>query len=89
LSGGALKSGAYDSSERLLELEFVDGTVRHYRGVPAEVWQRLRAAPNPGSYFEDRIAEEYPQADAGRTGTRDDARARLDDLFGTPPDESR
>jgi len=85
LSGGTLKSGGYDSSEQLLELEFVDGRVRHFRHVPAEVWRRLVASPNPASFYEDRIAEEYPQSDAARAGIRDDARAKLDDLFG-PPD---
>ncbi len=86
LSGGALKSGGYDSSQQLLELEFADGRIRHFRHVPAEVWRRLVASPNPGSFYEDRIAEEYPQSDAGRAGTGDDARRKLDDLFGSPPD---
>ncbi len=87
LSGSALKSGGYDSSEQLLELEFVDGRIRHFRNVPTEVWRRLVASPNPGSFYEDRIAEEYPQADAGRAGTGGDARAKLDGLFGPGPED--
>jgi hypothetical protein len=52
--------------------------------VPDEVWRRLIAAPNAGAYFDDRIAEEYPNA-PGSAGTQDEARARLDDLFGGKP----
>ena len=89
LSGGALKSGGYDSSQQLLELEFVDGRIRHFRHVPAEVWRRLVASPNPGSFYEDRITEEYPQSDAGRAGNDDEARGKLDDLFGPPPGGGR
>jgi hypothetical protein len=85
LAGGPLRSGGYDSRQQLLELEFVDGRIRQFRHVPEEVWRRLVASPNPGSFYEDRIAEEYPQADAGRAVDTGEARAKLDDLFGPPP----
>ena len=86
LKGGRLKTGAYDEDSQRLELGFVDGSVRIYRSVPAEVWRRLLSAPNPASYHEDRIADEYP---VERGGTPEDggARARLDALFGPPPAE--
>ncbi|MBX3585975.1 MAG: hypothetical protein KF796_04965 [Ramlibacter sp.] len=29
--------------------------------MPAEVYRRLCSAPNPTTYWEDRIAEEYPK----------------------------
>lgn len=86
LRGGKLKSAGHDRRTLRLEVEFVDGSVRHYEGVPDEVWRRLLSSPNPGSFFEDRIADEYPNRPAS-AGTAPEARARLDDLFGTPPDE--
>ena len=81
LTGDRLASGRYDARDRRLELVFRDKSVRIYKGVPEEVWRRLVAAPNAGSYFEDRIAEEYPN-EPGSAGTQASARQRLDQLFG-------
>ena len=76
-----LRSAAYDAREQRLEIEFASGEVRAYKGVPDEVARRFFASPNPASFWEDRIAEEYPAERAA--GTRDaEARARLDALFG-------
>ena len=85
LKGGSrLRSAGFDPRGGTLELEFADRSLRIYRGVPVEVWRRLLAAPNPGSYFEDRIDEEYPWS-SGSAAATPAARARLDDLFGGPP----
>lgn len=84
LKGGQLKAGSYDEAAQRLELEFADGSVRVYKSVPAEVWRRLLAAPNPASYHEDRIAEEYP-VERGSVAASPDAKARLDALFTPPP----
>lgn len=84
LNGGRLKAGAYDAAAQRLELEFTDRSVRIHTGVPPEVWRRLVAAPNPATFYEDRIAEEYV-TERGRAAGSDDARRRLDDLFGPPP----
>lgn len=83
LKGGRLKSGAYDERGQRLELAFVDGSVLVYKAVPAEVWRRLLAAPNPASFHEDRIAEEYP-VERGSAAPDAAAKARLDALFGPP-----
>ena len=81
LNSSLLKSAAYDGSQQRLELEFASGVRKVFKAVPAEVYRRLIAAPNPASYFEDRIAEEYAwtKADHAPGG---DARAKLDSLFG-------
>lgn len=83
LSGGRLKSAAYEASDQRLEIDLTNGERRIYRRVPLEVWRRLIAAPNPASYLEDRIEEEYPQ-ERTRPGVSTQARGRLDDLFGGP-----
>ena len=83
LRGGTLRAGAYDAREQRLELTFTDHSVRVFKGVPHEVWQRLLSAPNPGAYFDDRIADEYP-SQRGSPRASADARAKLDDLFGWP-----
>ncbi len=84
LNGGRLRAGAYDAASQRLELEFTDRSVRIFKGVPQEVWRRLVSAPNPATFYEDRIAEEYV-TERGRATGDDDARRQLDDLFGPPP----
>ncbi len=75
-----LKSAGYDEKEKVLEIAFHNGQLKSYKGVPHEVARRLFAAPNPASFWEDRIAEEYP-VESGRSAGADDAASRLDDLF--------
>lgn len=81
LRGGRLKAAAYDAREQRLEIDFVDGERRIFAAVPAEVWRRFVAAPNPASFYADRIEEEYAVTRARADG-RDDARTKLDSLFG-------
>lgn len=83
LSGGRLVGAAYDAMEHRLEIEFAGGEVKAYKEVPAEVWRRLVAAPNPAVFYADRIEEEYA-TERGRVVRAADARARLDALFSNP-----
>ena len=79
---GRIREADHDPRTQQLELHFDNGTVLAYKQVPTEVYRRLCAAPNPGTYWEDRIAEEYPKAvplsrpDAAKTNKS------WDDLFG-------
>jgi len=86
IKGGRLKSAGFDERDKRLELEFADGSIKVFKGVPTEVWRRLLASPNPASYYEDRIAEEYP-VERGSAGTSAQARGQLDALFGPRPDD--
>lgn len=81
LRGGRLKAGAYDAREQRLEIDFVDGERRAFKAVPAEVWRRLIAAPNPAVFYADRIEEEYA-FERGRADRSGGARSQLDSLFG-------
>lgn len=81
LHGGRLKAAAYDAREQRLEIDFADGERRAFKAVPAEVWRRLVAAPNPAVFYADRIEEEYA-FDRGRGDRSDGARSKLDSLFG-------
>jgi len=54
-----IRSVGYDPGKQVLEVEFSNGSVYAYTGVSPEVHRRLMAAPSPGSFFDDRIAEEY------------------------------
>jgi len=81
--GGKIRRATYDARDRRLELEFSGGTLRIYRAVPSPVWEKLCASPNPASFWEDRIAEEYPESKASST-SMPDAHERLNALFSKP-----
>ncbi len=84
INGGRLRSAEYDERDGVLEIEFLDYSVKRFQSVPIEVWRRLLSAPNPATYYEDRIEEEYP-AETAAHRVDDSARAQLDSLFGPPP----
>ena len=80
LNTDRMRSAGYDERNEQLEILFHSGETKTYRRVPIEVARRFFAAPNPASFWEDRIAEEYPSV-TGRKAIGDDARSKLDDLF--------
>jgi hypothetical protein len=79
---GRIRRADYDPASRQLDLHWDNKSVLAYKHVPEEVFRRLCSAPNAATYWEDRIAEEYPK---GRPMTpaagAGDGRT-LDDLFG-------
>ena len=58
---GRIRRAVYDPATQQLDLHWDSKTIQAYKQVPAEVWRRLCSAPNPTTYWEDRIAEEYPK----------------------------
>lgn len=59
VNSSKLRSVGYDEQSRTLEIEMSNGQVFQYVGVYPEVYRRLMAAPNPTTFFDDKIAEEY------------------------------
>jgi len=59
VNSSKIRAVGYDAKAQTLEVEFSNGTVYAYSGVSPEVHRRLMNAPSPGSFFEERIAEEY------------------------------
>jgi YD repeat-containing protein len=59
VNSSKLRSVGYDEQSRTLEVEMSNGQVFQYVGVFPEVYRRFMAAPNPTSFFDDKIAEEY------------------------------
>ncbi len=78
-----LRSAGYDTKARELEIEFSNRDVSVYKGVPEDVFRKLLSAPNPASFFEDRIEEEYA-VNAGQRDLDENAKSKLDDLFSGP-----
>lgn len=78
---GRIRQADYDPASRQLDLHWDNKTVLAYKHVPEEVFRRLCSAPNPSTYWEDRIAEEYPKAQPRSTGSGGGGPS-LKDLFG-------
>ena len=59
VNSSKIRSVGYDEKTRTMEIEMSNGQVYQYVGVYPEVSRRFMAAPNPASFFDDKIAEEY------------------------------
>jgi len=83
-SSGRIRKAVYDPASRQLDLHWDNRSVLAYRHVPEEVYRRLCSAPNPATYWEDRIAEEYPKGTPMAPGPATEPPRRPADLFGNP-----
>jgi hypothetical protein len=59
VNSSKIRSVGYDEKTQTLEVELSNGQVYQYVKVYPEVYRRFMAAPNPTSFYEDKIAEEY------------------------------
>lgn len=59
VSSSNLASVGYEPSTQTLEIEFLNGRVYQYFGVPVEVHGELMAARSHGSYFLDAVKDCY------------------------------
>jgi hypothetical protein len=82
---GRIRKAEYEPSTRQLDLLWDNGSVLAYKHVPDEVFRRLCSAPNPTTYWEDRIAEEYPKGTPRKSGAATGGAKDLRDLFGDGP----
>ena len=80
-TSGRIRKAEHDASSGQLDLRWDNGTVTAYKQVPQEVYRRLCSAPNPASYWEDRIAEEYPKATPKKQADDSDAAKGFGRLF--------
>jgi hypothetical protein len=55
VSSSVLASVGYDEASATLELEFADGGVYQYFGVPSHVHAGLMAADSLGAYFDAHV----------------------------------
>jgi KTSC domain len=81
LSGGNLSKAGYDAASNTLEVHFVDGKIKRFKAVQREVFNRFYSAPNPATYYDDRIRDEYAH-ESDRVTSGSSAAKKLDDLFG-------
>ncbi len=81
-NSGRIRKAVYDPASGQLDLHWDNKSVLAYKHVPEEVYRRLGSAPNPATYWEDRIADEYPKGTPMSSGKDPDAANKLSDLFG-------
>lgn len=60
VSSSNLQSVGYDAGTATLEIEFQNGRVYQYSGVPRSEFDALMQASSKGSYFNDVIRDCYP-----------------------------
>jgi hypothetical protein len=59
VNSSRIRAVGYDEKAMVMEIEFSNGQVFQYTKVYPEVYRRFMNAPNPTSFFEDKIEEEY------------------------------
>ncbi len=59
VNSSKIRAVGYDEKSQTLEIEFSNGQVTQYVKVYPEVYRRFMAAPNPTTFYDDRIAEDY------------------------------
>ena len=55
-------SVGHDRSSSTLEIEFKDGRIYQYFGVPEQVYRDLVTAPSVGAFFQQNLRGQYPYA---------------------------
>ena len=82
-TSGRIRKAVYDPASQQLDLHWDTKSVMAYKQVPEEVFRRLCNAPYPATYWEDRIADEYPKGVPMRPSAASDAAKKFGDLFGS------
>ena len=84
INAGKLRAIGYDPKERILRVEFDDGSAIDHAGVGSEIWRRFSTSGAAWSFYRDNIEDEF----AGTRGRAAVAskRAELDALFGGDAD---
>ena len=81
-TSGRIRKADYNPASQQLDLHWQDKSILAYKQVPHEVYRRLCSAPNPATYWEDRIADEYPKGTPMTSRADPDGARKLGDLFG-------
>lgn len=60
-----VRSVGYDLATRTLEVEFNNGSVYDYAGVPPDVFAQLMQSPSVGSYLAKSVKPKYTAKKVG------------------------
>jgi hypothetical protein len=81
-TSGRIRRADYHPQLQQLDLFWDNKSTLAYKQVPQEFFRRLCSAPNPATYWEDRIAEEYPKGVPLTSAALPAGSKSLSDLFG-------
>jgi len=70
-----LNGGSYEPEDRTMMLQFVNGAIYRYAGVPQHKWDSMRQSSSPGTYFHDHIRGQYTEAKIGDGTTKSGRRS--------------
>lgn len=59
IESSSIESIGYFRGSETLEIEFKNGSIYQYFGVPIDEYWRLMQADSKGSYFAENIKDEY------------------------------
>lgn len=60
VSSSNIASIGYDENQMVLEVEFLDGRIYHYEGVPKYIFDDFLNAGSKGRFFHSNIRYTYP-----------------------------
>ena len=62
IESSSLDKVAYHHPRAILQVEFRNGTIYHYSGVPIQTYRDLLRADSKGAYFNHHIRNLFPHA---------------------------
>jgi len=60
LASSSLASAQYDAETETLEIEFRNGRMYSYSGVPLHIYEQLMEADSKGQFYNLHIRDAYP-----------------------------
>jgi hypothetical protein len=88
INAGKLRAIGYEPRDRILRVEFDDGSAIDYQGVGTEVWRRLSTSGSAWSYFRDNIEEEFTGHRSRAVPSSQKTANPLDALFKSDKDDT-
>jgi hypothetical protein len=71
IESSSLSKVAYHHQREILQVEFRDGTIYHYLGVPIQTYRDLLRADSKGAYFNLRIRSLFAHIQKTKAGRFD------------------
>ena len=59
VSSSNIRSIGYNAQDEILEVEFVNGGIYQYFGVPQKLHERFMAASSKGKFFSSHIRDKF------------------------------
>jgi len=65
VASAGVRSVGYDAQALTLEIEYADGGVYQYYGVPEHMYEQMMSAPSKGKFVNTYIKNQYPFSRTG------------------------